>query len=324
MILACKQPVRLCAVLFLAIFVGTDIVAAADVTAKMPTKAAVLLPPAPIANSWSFTAIPYAWLTSIHGSSTVANHTTDIDKSFVDLVRHAEIPKNLFAMTGYFEARNDRFSIFTDLSYQKIGVSASGTRAFDIGPVIKGTPLATAALSASVSANFQMAIAQVGAAYEVARWGAGMNMPGSSTAIDVYGGARVWWQQIDVDADLSATITGNLGILNLTASGNRAIAKSGDISWVDPVVGARLRQQIMPGKDLVFSGDVGGFGVGSRFSWQAVAAYNFDIGKTNNVSWAGMIGYKALYVDYVQGSGITRYGYNILEYGPILGVSARF
>jgi len=55
-----------------------------------------------------------------------------------------------------------------------------------------GTPLATATLSASASAQFQMAIAQLGAAYEVASWGSGMNMPGSSTALDIYGGARLW------------------------------------------------------------------------------------------------------------------------------------
>jgi hypothetical protein len=320
--LVCKQSLRICASLLLAIFVGAGAATAADVTAPMPTKAAALLPSA-IASPWSFTATPYAWLTSIHGSSTVANHTTDIDKSFIDLVRNAEIPKNLFAMTGFFEARNDRFSIFTDLSYQKIGVSASGSKSFDIG-AIKGTPLATAALSASVGANFQMAIAQVGAAYEIARWGSSASMPGSSTAVDVYGGARLWWQRLEVDADLSATITGNLGILNLTASGNRAIAKSGDVTWVDPVVGARLRQQFMPGQELTLSGDVGGFGAGSKFSWQTVAAYNFDIAKTNNVTWAGMVGYKALYVDYAQGSGITKYEYNILEYGPILGLRARF
>ena len=71
-------------------------------------------------------------------------------------------------------------------------------------------------------------------------------------------------------------------------------------------------------------GDVGSFDVGSRFSWQAVGAYKFDFAKTQYGVWSGMVGYKALYADYSQGSGITYYRYNITEHGPILGASLRF
>ena len=71
-------------------------------------------------------------------------------------------------------------------------------------------------------------------------------------------------------------------------------------------------------------GDVGGFDVGSRFSWQAVGAYNFQFAKTQYGVWSGIIGYKALYADYSQGSGVTFYRYNITEHGPILGLSLQF
>jgi hypothetical protein len=37
-----------------------------------------------------------------------------------------------------------------------------------------------------------------------------------------------------------------------------------------------------------------------------------------------MIGYKALYVDYAQGSGLTQYEYSMTMYGPIFGITARF
>jgi hypothetical protein len=47
--------------------------------------------------------------------------------------------------------------------------------------------------------------------------------------------------------------------------------------WVGPVVGARIRRQIAPGKELRLEGDVGGFGAGSEFSWQVVATYGFDV-----------------------------------------------
>jgi len=72
------------------------------------------------------------------------------------------------------------------------------------------------------------------------------------------------------------------------------------------------------------SGDVGGFGAGSKFSWQAIGALDFDFLRTKSVTWSGMVGYKALYVDYAQGSGLTQYEYSMTMYGPIFGITARF
>ena len=83
------------------------------------------------------------------------------------------------------------------------------------------------------------------AAYEVARWGA-TSVPGSGTAIDVFGGARVWWQQADASLALSGTV--NIG--DLTRNANGTLTASGNVSWVDPLVGLRLRHQIVPGLNI--------------------------------------------------------------------------
>jgi hypothetical protein len=48
------------------------------------------------------------------------------------------------------------------------------------------------------------------------------------------------------------------------------------------------------------TGDVGGFGVGSDFSWQVVGAYSWDFATTGATTWAGVIGYRALSVDYTK------------------------
>ena len=50
----------------------------------------------------------------------------------------------------------------------------------------------------------------------------------------------------------------------------------------------------------------------------------WNIEKTKNVIWSGMLGYKALYVDYATGSGLTRYEYDMTMYGPIFGITARW
>ena len=74
----------------------------------------------------------------------------------------------------------------------------------------------------------------------------------------------------------------------------------------------------------MFRADVGGFDVGSRFSWNAIAAYNFTLCVNNGLTYTGMLGYRALSVDYEQGSGHTRYEYDVVQHGPVMGVSVKF
>ena len=67
-----------------------------------------------------------------------------------------------------------------------------------------------------------------------------------------------------------------------------------------------------------------GCGAGSDFSWQAVAAYGWDFARYNGVTFSGVLGYRALYVDYAQGSGRQRYEFDMLQHGPVVGISMRF
>jgi hypothetical protein len=282
----------------------------AGTTADIPSPSAIFQPQAIAPNGWSYRFTPYVWLPSTNGSSTVLGRTVDIDASILDVIQHSQIPKDLFAVMGYFEARNDRLSLFTDVVYQRIGVSANASGS-------RSRRRLGIDLDASVDITFEMATVEAGAAYEIARWPAGA---GSFTAVDVMAGGRYWWQK----ATASVELTGSLNLRNLTVDGNRAFAGSGDISWIDPFIGGRIRHQFAPGKELVLSGDVGGFGVGSEFSWQLVGAYSWDFATTGTTTWAGVIGYRALYVDYSKGSGLSEYGYDILQHGPIIGISMRF
>jgi hypothetical protein len=53
--------------------------------------------------------------------------------------------------------------------------------------------------------------------------------------------------------------------------------------------------------------DVGGFDAGSQFSWNVIGAYDFNIRVMNGITYTGMLGYRALSVDYEQGSRRTKY-----------------
>lgn len=282
---------------------------AADI-APMPTKA--IVPPVAILSPWTYSFTPYAWLTSLDGSATVKGRTTDINASFIDILDHTKIPMDLMQVAAYFEARNGRFSAFADVIYMKIGLNASMTRS-------RGFDALGATVGASAGLKVEMVIAELAAAYEVTHWGSTAT-PGSGTGIDLYGGARGWWQQ--GSATLAVAGTANVGGLTFNADGT--LSASGSVSWIDPIVGARLRHQFAPGIDLIVSGDIGGFDVGSKFSWQTLAAINYGFYVRNNVTWSGMIGYKALYVDYSKGSGLSQYEYNMTMHGPIFRVTARF
>ncbi|QRM31571.1 hypothetical protein [Microvirga sp. VF16] len=257
-------------------------------------------PPVP---GWTFRFVPYGWLTALDGTQTVRGRSVKVDASFIDIVEHSD---TLVALMGDFEARNGPLALFTDLVWSKIGFEGGDLRTRALAPGITGT------FGASLKLDIEMAIAEVGAAYEVARSG--------PVAFDILGGARYWYQE----ADLSFAIAGTVDIGDLQVAGARAFARSGSVDWLDPMIGARVRYTVAPGHELLLRGDIGGFGVGSDFSWQAIGAYGFEFGTYQGITFSGVIGYRALYVDYVQGEGRRRYEFDMLQHGPILGLSMRW
>jgi len=267
-----------------------------------PSQAPVFEAP-PLPPSWSFRFVPYGWLIAMDGTQTVRGRSVKVDASFADIVEKSD---SLIALMGDFEARRGPFALYGDVVWTKIGVDGGNVRSR--APASGGT----AALGTSVKLDITMAIVEVGAAYEVARSG--------PLAFDILGGARYWHQE----ADLSFDVAGVADIGDLPVAGARAFARSGSVDWLDPMIGARLRYAVAPGHELVLRGDIGGFGLGSDFSWQAIGAYGFDLGTYQGITFSGVIGYRALYVDYAQGEGRRRYEFDMLQHGPVLGLSARF
>jgi hypothetical protein len=162
------------------------------------------------------------------------------------------------------EARFGRFALLTDILYMKVDLSAGATRS-------RGTDAIGGALGVSAGFGLEMTIAQVAAAYEIASW-TGLTSAASTTALDIYAGGRAWWQRANVD--ISATSTLNIFDLTFARAGVLTAEKS--VSWFDPLVGMRLRHQFAPAWNLVVSGDVGGFDVGSKFTWQVLGALDYE------------------------------------------------
>jgi hypothetical protein len=237
------------------------------------------------------------------GTQTVRGRSVKVDASFIDIVEKSD---TLVALMGNFEARNGPFALYGDLVWSKVGVEGGNVRTRTLAPGVTGT------LGTSLSLDIEMATIEVGAAYEVARSGL--------LSFDVLAGARYWHQE----ADLSFEIAGAVDIGALQIAGAKAFARSGSVDWLDPVIGARVRYAVAPGHELFLRGDIGGFGAGSDFSWQAFGGYGFDFGTYNGITFSGIVGYRALSVDYAQGEGRRLYEFDMLQHGPLFGISARF
>jgi hypothetical protein len=281
---------------------------AADLARQRPAPWVETTAPSP----WTVTVGSYLWATSLNGASTVKGRTTDIDASFIKIIDNSKIPVDLLELAGVVEIRNDRFAVLADIVYTHLALDRGISRS-------RGTARIGGTLGLSAGIDIEMVIAEAAAAYELARWG-GTGAPGSGTAIDVYGGVRGWWQQADASFDLAATL--HLGGLRLNA--DRTVTASGEVSWADPIIGLRVRHQFAPSLNLVVSGDIGGFGVSSSFTWQSVAALYWDVYASGGVTWSAVAGYRALYADYQRGAGTTEYEYDMTMHGPILGLTARF
>jgi len=118
-------------------------------------------------------------------------------------------------------------------------------------------------------------------------------------------GAR--YQQIETDLDLSIG-----GVPSSSHESSR--------NWTDPIVGARYRTPLGGDWSLHTRADIGGFGVGSDFAWNASAMAQYKFSELFGMT----LGYRALSIDFEDQGPSGRIAYNLSMYGPIIGVSFSF
>jgi hypothetical protein len=264
-------------------------------------------------DAWRFRFASYAWAMNVAGSLTARGQTTDVNASFVQIIQKSD---SLLGYMGYFEADKGRVGFYTDLIWARLG--------FDKSTAAYRNPIAGLQLSASANAaiKYSLTIVEMGGLYEISHW---PGAPGSFTALDGLLAFRYWNNSVDTNLDIAATadftrLSAALG-RDVQISRGFAIAQSGSLDWVDPVVGLRLRHQFTPDQEIIVRGDVGGFGFQSNFEWQAVTYYSYAWQFTG-YQIAAVIGYRALGVNYTNTGNNN--SVDLVLHGPILGVSVRF
>lgn len=250
------------------------------------------LPPAParaqtVAASsgpgWTFDFTPYIWGVAMSGEvQGGALPAINIDMSFSDIL------KNLDAgLLGAFEARKGPWGMLFDAIYMKLEGSGTASRTGP-GPI-----------GSTATASAELKVAQTMLAAAVA-----YRAVDDRAALDVLGGLR--YARIEADAAINGSFFGQAG----------TVARSAEKNWVDPYIGVRVLQPIAGHWTLMGYADIGGFGVGSDFTWQALVGINYDLSKT----FAAKFGYRYLDVDYDKNGFV----YDMANSGLYLGLGIRF
>ena len=195
---------------------------------------------------------------------------------------------NIAAMLT-FDARKGKWGIFGDTIYANLGKSKK-VGGIKIDPTVKLARLAA------------------GGSYQLGTWRLSDTVGKDGPSVTVDGMFGVSYTYLDIDLDIK-------GIGDA----------SGDKDWFDPLIGARAFIDLSDHWALAITGKVGGFGLGSDFTWGAMGTigYRFRLfSEENNARFAA--GYRAIYQDYSDGSGSNRFEWDVTLHGPILGLVIGF
>ena len=230
---------------------------------------------------WEFVIAPYFWMSSISGDVTVKGIPMHVSVPFSETLQALTFGGQL-----HLEARKDRWGLFLDATYFDLSGDAQG-------------------VTASGEMGIQQWIVEFGGFYRFGTWPLGKDGK-SAFILDGFVGGRYWNTLITLD--LSVPLAGTF----LSASGRK--------EWIDPFVGARMELSLNEKFNLSLRGDVGGFDVGSKFTYNAMGLVGYNISRVVSL-W---LGYRVLGVNYESGSGFNKFKYDVTMYGPITGIVFRF
>ncbi|WP_194744013.1 hypothetical protein [Thermaurantiacus tibetensis] len=123
---------------------------------------------------------------------------------------------------------------------------------------------------------------------------------------EAYAGVRV----NDLGVDISAT----------DPRTGAPVAVRNSETWVDPLVGLRVRGPLSRTVDLAMLADVGGFGAGSDIAAQAWPT----LGVRLSESVQAKLGYRVIYMKYETGEGLRAFRFDVMAHGPTAGIRFRF
>ena len=256
----------------------------------------------------------YAWIINTGGSVRRGRTRINLTASFIDYWRLSD---EFGIFMGKVEARYRRFGIYVDFVRASNGININ-TQAFDLAgrltiPQLRGK-LSVVQVVTDVVGFFRFHDSKLDGHTGVF----GMRR----VTMDALVGFRYSRQSIKLAVDANGALQFRVGPITVTRTAPDARFASTSENY-DPLLGFRLGVQASRKVHLTLRGDVGGFGVGSEFTWNVVALVRYQVpvwGYPVNL----LVGYRGLCQHTVDGAGTTKVISKVTQHGPILGVSVRF
>ena len=193
-------------------------------------------------------------------------------------LKFADILKDLdMIAAGSLYARYHRWEIFADGQYMKISDTAS----------LRGI------LFQEANVGLKSAFAEAFLGFRVINCQAGV--------LSLFAGARYNYMSADV---------------HLRGARLQSIRASGEIDWVDPVIGASGKVRVYKPISFYAKGDIGGFGANSDFTWQVQGGFEVQLTRSMYTD----IGWRYLKNDYTSGGFVNKTELN----GPFLETGINF
>jgi len=244
-------------------------------------------------NDWTISVTPYLWCLALDGELGVKGLETDVEMPFKDLLKDLNA-----ALMVDFAVHKGRFGLFINSFYSRLSSDVDHT-------ILEGSPLQQ---NMKIDTTIKMLIMSFGVGYRLGPYPLGSQENGRtpSVIVEPYFGGR--WSDMDVKLNVT---------LDKTWSGE------GDVGWVDPIIGVMTAWDLYPRWNLMLSGDVGGFGVGTDLAWSAtlLAGYRFHF--SPRIMGNVLFGYRALYQDFESDNG-SGFKYDTYMHGPYVSVSIDF
>lgn len=227
------------------------------------------------ADTWSVKITPYLWATRMHGSTQIKQlPEARIDMSFSDILDTLDA-----GFMGAVEFQKGRWGILVDSLYMKTSDSVS---------------VATPRGAAGADADMRISQTMLSGALAY-RW-----LDSRPTA-DVFVGVR--YNRIEESLDLDARVFGATAGLD----------HSQTVDWTEPLLGMRGRAPLTRDLAVVASADVGGFGLGSDLTTQALVGLSWAMAERFDAE----LGFRYMKIDYDKGDLV----YDMENEGPYLGMT---
>lgn len=110
------------------------------------------------------------------------------------------------------------------------------------------------------------------------------------------------------------------GRRNAFPAGMYEVSESMSKTWFDPILITRLTTDVKNKLNFQFRGDLGGFGVGSDFTWQLQAYAGYRFSKLFRLT----AGYRYMSMDYDKGTDKDRFIYDVATSGPEISFDFHF